>query len=238
MVLGWEGDIVLARDRALEAGNGVKIRYVIPREGGLIGNDVLAIPADSPHPKNAEKWLNYLMRPNVIADFTNAVKYPNGNRASLPFVQDAIKNDPALYPDAETRAKLHTLKPMPPDFARLVTRLWTQISHRPMTKRLTGGNVAHTAVGFRVADIGGGRQRVDSGDTSQFVSSRPTPAGGHSEMIATNRPLGACGTLISQRSRSLCDSLVDDATRLEYLCQHSVSLQRYWMIAVAFYACA
>jgi putrescine transport system substrate-binding protein len=126
VVLGWQGDMVLARDRALEAGNGVKIRYIIPREGGLIGNDVLAIPADAPHPKNAEKWLNYLMRPKVIADITNALKYPNGNRASLPFVQDAIKNDPALYPDAETRAKLHTLKPMPPDFARLVTRLWTR----------------------------------------------------------------------------------------------------------------
>lgn len=126
LVLGWSGDMVLARYRALEAANGVKIRYFVPREGGLIGNDILAIPADAPHPKNAEKWLNYLMRPHVIADVTNAIRFPNGNRASLAFVQDAIKNDPAIYPDAETRAKLHTLNSMPPDFARLVTRLWTR----------------------------------------------------------------------------------------------------------------
>jgi putrescine transport system substrate-binding protein len=92
----------------------------------LVDNDAVAIPSDAPHPKNAEKWLNYLMRPKVIADITNALKYPNGNRASLPFVQDTIKNDPALYPDAATRARLHTLESMPPDFARLVTRIWTK----------------------------------------------------------------------------------------------------------------
>lgn len=80
VVLGWGSDMVLARDRALEAGNGVKIRFIIPREGGLVGNDVLAIAAGAPHPKNAEKWLNYLMRPKVSADITNAIKYPNGNR--------------------------------------------------------------------------------------------------------------------------------------------------------------
>jgi putrescine transport system substrate-binding protein len=126
VVLGWGSDMVLARDRALEAGNGVRIRYFIPHEGSLVGNDVIAIPADAPHPKNAEKWLNYLMRPMVMADITNAIKYPNGNLASLPFVQDAIKNDPALYPPSDTRAKLHTLETMPPDIARLETRLWTK----------------------------------------------------------------------------------------------------------------
>jgi spermidine/putrescine-binding protein len=62
------------------------------------------MPADAPHPDNAHKWLNYLMRPEVIADIGNVLKYSNGNKASLPFVQEAIKNDPAIYPDAKTRA--------------------------------------------------------------------------------------------------------------------------------------
>ena len=117
---------VLARARALEASNGVQIRYFVPREGGLIGADMMSIPVDAPHPRNAHIWMNYLMRPEVMGAITNAVKYPNGNRASLPFVQDAIKNDPAVYPDDKTRAKLHELPATEPELNRLRTRLWTR----------------------------------------------------------------------------------------------------------------
>jgi putrescine transport system substrate-binding protein len=126
LILGWSGDVMLARYRAQEASNGVKIRYFVPKEGGLIGADMMSIPADAPHPRNAEVWMNYLMRPDVMAGITNTVKYPNGNRASLSFVEGAIKNDPAIYPAAETRAKLHTLPAMTPEESRLVTRLWTR----------------------------------------------------------------------------------------------------------------
>jgi spermidine/putrescine-binding protein len=70
--------------------------------------------------------MNYLMRPEVMAGITNTVKYPNGNQASLAFVNPAIRDDPAIYPNAQTRAKLHTLPAMTPDQVRLVTRLWTR----------------------------------------------------------------------------------------------------------------
>jgi putrescine transport system substrate-binding protein len=126
LILAWSGDVTEARYRALEASNGVRIRYFVPREGGLIAADMISIPADAPHPRNAEKWMNYLMRPEVMASITNATKYPNGNRASLPFVQEALRNDPAIYPDAEMRAKLHVLPGMTPEQTRLVTRLWTR----------------------------------------------------------------------------------------------------------------
>jgi putrescine transport system substrate-binding protein len=110
----------------VEAGNGVKIAYVVPREGSLILFDMMGIPADAPHPHNAEAWMNFLMRPDVIAGITNFVKYPNGNAASLPLVKPAIRVDPAIYPAAETRAKLHVPLAEPQDFSRLITRLWTR----------------------------------------------------------------------------------------------------------------
>jgi len=124
--LTWGGEVTQARYRALEANNGVKIRYFVPREGAVAGLDMLAIPADAPHPENAHKWLNYLMRPEVMADISNTLKYRNGNKASLPFVQEAIKNDPATYPDAATRAKLSIETMQPPELKRLMTRLWTR----------------------------------------------------------------------------------------------------------------
>ena len=126
LMLGWGSVVAEARYRALDSANGVTIQFFVPREGAMVTDDVMSIRADAPHRRNAEKWLNYLMRPEVMAGITNAVKWPNGNRGSLPFVRDAIKNDPAIYPDAKTRATLHSLTMTSPEQARLVTRLWTR----------------------------------------------------------------------------------------------------------------
>ncbi len=126
LALGWSGDVLQARERAREADNGIRIDYLLPREGSLLILDIMGIPADAPHPGNALKWLNYLMRPDVMAGITNAVKYPNGNAASLPFIHEAIKKDPAIYPDGPERAKLQALTTQPPDWSRLLTRYWTR----------------------------------------------------------------------------------------------------------------
>jgi len=124
--LGWSGDIEAARSRANEAKTGANIAYFVPREGSIITVDMLAIPADAPHPHNAEIWMNYLMRPDVMAAITNYIHYPNGYPASLPLVQASVKNDEAIYPDRATLARLISPKTVPLDYSRLVTREWTR----------------------------------------------------------------------------------------------------------------
>ena len=124
--LGWSGDIEAARSRANEAKTGANIAYFVPREGSIITVDMLAIPADAPHPHNAEIWMNYLMRPDVMAAITNYIHYPNGYPASLPLVQASVKNDEAIYPDRATLVRLISPKTVPLDYSRLVTREWTR----------------------------------------------------------------------------------------------------------------
>jgi putrescine transport system substrate-binding protein len=126
LALSWSGDVLIARDRAREATNGVNLAYFVPQEGALISVDMMGIPVDAPHPRNAHVWMNYLMRPDVIADITNYLKFPNGNSASLPLVHDAVKSDPIVYPDPETRARLTTVISVPAEYTRLVNREWTR----------------------------------------------------------------------------------------------------------------
>jgi putrescine transport system substrate-binding protein len=124
--LGWSGDIERARIRAKEAANGVTLTYLVPREGGVLTVDMVGIPADAPHPRNALLWMNYLMRPDVMAGITNFINYPNGNLASLALIDPSIRNDNAVYPDAETRARLVTPTAVPQEYSRLITREWTR----------------------------------------------------------------------------------------------------------------
>jgi putrescine transport system substrate-binding protein len=65
------------------------------------------------------------MKPQVMAAITNTTRFPSGNRAAVPFVDATIIHNPAIYPDAPTQTRLHTLTAMPPDYLRHMTRLWT-----------------------------------------------------------------------------------------------------------------
>ena len=127
VAIGWSGDVMQAAARAEEAKNGVVVDYVIPKEGALIFYDMLAIPADAKHPENAHAFINYLMEPDVIAKISNFVSYASGNKASLPQVDAAIRNNPNIYPTDEMKPKMFTLKVLPQKVNREVTRVWTKV---------------------------------------------------------------------------------------------------------------
>jgi putrescine transport system substrate-binding protein len=127
LALGWNGDVLQARDRGAVAAKPVKVAYAIPKEGAINYFDMLAIPADAPHPGNAHEFLNFLMDPEAIAKVTNKVRFANGNSASLPFVDEAIRNDPNIYPSAEVRARLHPDLAETQPFSRDLNRSWTKV---------------------------------------------------------------------------------------------------------------
>jgi putrescine transport system substrate-binding protein len=126
LALGWSGDVKQARDRAKDAGKGIEIKYNIPREGSIMNFDMLAIPADAPHPHNAHLFLNYLLEPEVAAKNSNLVKYANINTASTPMLVDAVKGDPNIYPPPDIQAKLVPEPPLSQEYQRLLTRTWTR----------------------------------------------------------------------------------------------------------------
>lgn len=125
--LGWSGDVFIAADRAEEAEQGVEVAYSIPKEGTLQWFDMMAIPADAPNPEAALKYINFVLQPQIIADITNYVYYPNAVPASLEFINDEIKNNPAIYPPAEVLANLFPSALRDARTERTMTRLWTQV---------------------------------------------------------------------------------------------------------------
>jgi putrescine transport system substrate-binding protein len=126
LAVGYSGDILQARDRADEASNGVNVRYAVPSEGAQMWFDMMAIPADAPNKDNAHAFINFMMDPEVIARATNYVNYANGNEASKPFVDEAVLNDPGVYPKPETVERLYTTTELAPAVQRVATREWTR----------------------------------------------------------------------------------------------------------------
>jgi len=122
---GYSGDINIAKNRAIEGKTGQRIQTLTPKTGGVIFMDTMVIPADAPHPENAHKWINYILRPEVHAGLTNKVFYANPNLAARKLVKPEIANDPAVFPPDAEMKKMAQPDALNNDIRRQMTRIYT-----------------------------------------------------------------------------------------------------------------
>jgi putrescine transport system substrate-binding protein len=126
IAMSWSGDYLTARDRAREAGVHINLAYTVPKEGSVFWFDALFIPSDAPHPGNATLFINYMLRPEVLADASNFISYATATADGYPLVREELRNDPAVYPTESILKVLHPNKALPPKLERLRTRAWAR----------------------------------------------------------------------------------------------------------------
>ncbi|HET7868666.1 MAG TPA: polyamine ABC transporter substrate-binding protein [Burkholderiaceae bacterium] len=124
-VMGYSGDINIARARAIQAKNGNVIEALVPASGATLFFDSMAIPADAAHPKNAHLFINYILRPEVHASLTNKVFYANPNKASLKFVNKDVAENKSIFLSAKDLAGMTAPDSVPQDIRRVQTRTFT-----------------------------------------------------------------------------------------------------------------
>ncbi|MEH6575531.1 MAG: polyamine ABC transporter substrate-binding protein [Amphritea sp.] len=127
VAMGYNGDILQAKGRADEAGQGIEIDYIIPKEGTLVWFDLLAIPSDAPHPEAAHKFIDYILKAETAASISNYVFYAVANTAAEPLLLEEVSSNPGIYPSAEVKANLFTQNAHKAKFDRLLTRAWTGV---------------------------------------------------------------------------------------------------------------
>ncbi|MEK1834360.1 polyamine ABC transporter substrate-binding protein [Pseudomonas sp. NPDC089918] len=127
VAIGFSGDMFQAKARAAEAGKGMNIAYSIPKEGGALWFDMLAIPKDAANAKEAHAFINYLLKPEVIAQVSNSVGYANPNPGSDKLMEQSIRTDASVYPPQAVLDKTYVSIELPPNIQRLMTRSWTKV---------------------------------------------------------------------------------------------------------------
>jgi putrescine transport system substrate-binding protein len=122
LAMSWSGDYAVARARAAEAGLRLNLAYSVPGEGSFFWFDGMFIPVDAPHPQNALRFIDFVLRPRVMAAISNQTGYANVLDSSRPFLAPGIRDDPAVYPTPEIVSLLHMLRNLPPKTERRRTR--------------------------------------------------------------------------------------------------------------------
>lgn len=126
-VNSWSGDYGVAKARAAEAGIDIDLAYFVPKTGAPAWFDLWCLPADAANVDNGYRFIDFLLRPDVVAKCTDFIGYANANKAATPLVDPSISGDPAIYPDTETLTRLYTPKPQTPEQEEQLTRIWTEI---------------------------------------------------------------------------------------------------------------
>ena len=125
-VIGYSGDMFMARDAAKQAGK-ARISYYVPIEGSQLWFDLMVVPQNAPNVDNAYRFLNFLLEAEVAAANTNYLQYANPNKASEPYIDKTLIDDPGLYPSAEVWERLEILLPLTPNVETELNRIWARL---------------------------------------------------------------------------------------------------------------
>jgi len=125
-VVGYSGDMFMAREAAKATGKG-KISYHVPLEGSQLWFDLMVIPANAENVDAAYRFLNFLLEPEVAAANTNFLQFANPNKASAPYIDPALMDDPGLYPPPEVLSRLEVLLPITPNVEAELSHIWAKL---------------------------------------------------------------------------------------------------------------
>src|SRR5262245_33908850 len=126
LAMTWSGDYAQATARAQENGADVDLKFVSGKEGVNMDYDGMAILKDAKNVDEALEFINFMMRPDVIAKVTNDIGYANANDKATPLVNPDISGNPAMYPDPAQLKNIFTIGVRTGEGTRVLTREFTR----------------------------------------------------------------------------------------------------------------
>lgn len=127
VVIGYGGDLHIAKNRAIEAKNGVNIDVLVPKEGVGVWVDSFMIPKDAQNVANAHKYINYTLDPQVAAKNGDFVTYAPASKPARGLMNKEYADDPSIFPTPEVMSNSFVVLPKSPDAVNLMVRLWQQL---------------------------------------------------------------------------------------------------------------
>lgn len=129
VALAWSGDAQKAKEIGQKLGK--KLIYFIPKEGSAMWIECIGIPMGAPHPKNAHRFINFILRPDISGRITNFAAIPTVVLASYPYVDKDLRQEEFIFPSKEILKRLRLDKPGldegSMEFDRQRTRMWAQV---------------------------------------------------------------------------------------------------------------
>ena len=119
--MGWNGDLLKAKQE------NPNLEFNYPLEGFCIFIETLAIPKDAPHLKNAYRFLNFLLRPEMAAKIALYTQYATANLAAQKLLPARIRNNPMIYPSKKILSRGEVQTGISNEASELYEKYWEML---------------------------------------------------------------------------------------------------------------
>lgn len=123
VAIGFSGDAVQAQAKSRGT-----VEYRVPADGGLLAIDAMAVPANAKNKREAHLFIDYLLRPQVIAKISNTVGYANANLKAGEFMSDSVKSNPAVVPSTTSLSHSSPIPILTEQDQQEIARIWAKFS--------------------------------------------------------------------------------------------------------------
>ena len=121
----YSGEMLYIQEES--AGADFTLEYVVPEEGTNIWIDSWVIPANARNKENAEKWINFLCRPDIAKKNFDYITYSTPNKGAYEMLDDELKNNQALFPDVNQMANSEVFQYLGDEADSLYNEMWKEV---------------------------------------------------------------------------------------------------------------
>ena len=106
------------------------LEYVIPEEGTDLFIDCWVIPKNAKNKENAEKWINFLCRPDIAKKNFEYITYSTPNKGAFELLDEDMQNNKAVFPDIDSIKNAEVLKYLGDDVDELYNEAWKEVKSK------------------------------------------------------------------------------------------------------------
>ena len=123
----YSGEMLYIQQEVADLGLDYSLEYVIPEEGTNLWLDSWVIPANAPNKENAEKWINFLCRPDIAKKNFEYITYPTPNKGAFDLLDADLQNNKAVFPDTDSLKNCEVFQYLGTDVDSIYNEYWKEV---------------------------------------------------------------------------------------------------------------
>ena len=123
----YSGEMLYIQDEVANLGLDYDLEYVIPEEGTNLWLDSWVIPKNAKNKENAEKWIDFMCRPDIAQKNFEYITYPTPNKGAFELLDEEMQNNKAVFPDIDSLENSEVYEYLGDDTDAIYNELWKEV---------------------------------------------------------------------------------------------------------------
>ena len=123
----YSGEMLYIQEEVANLGLDYTLEYVLPEEGTNLWLDSWVIPKNAKNKENAEKWIDFLCRPEIAKANFEYITYPTPNKGAFDLLDEELQNNQSVFPDTESLVNCEVFRYLGDEVDGIYNDLWKEV---------------------------------------------------------------------------------------------------------------